>query len=102
MDNEKNAQEESWFLEKEQEQMRKLKEIREKEEAEEELKQLKDTHHMRCGKCGHELVEMDYKKGNEVVHIDKCGHCGSILLDAGELEKIISMNKGVLSKILNI
>jgi len=56
--------------------------------------QLKELHHMRCPKCGMELIEIDYKG----VAVDKCSSCDGVWLDAGELEAISEMEKGTLDK----
>ncbi len=54
-----------------------------------ERKKLKQLHHMRCPKCGMELVEIDI----EGVEIDKCSECGGIYLDNGELEQLMKAKK---------
>ena len=49
-----------------------------------EKEQRKNTHYMKCGKCGYDLQTVRWRN----VDVDKCFHCGAILLDDGELEKL--------------
>ena len=42
------------------------------------------SHHMRCPKCGGQLVEMEYHH----MKIDRCQDCGGIWLDKGEMEML--------------
>jgi len=65
---------------------------------EEEKIKLKELHHMRCPKCGMELVEIDYKE----IKIDKCSACEGIWLDVGELEAVSKMEKTGLDKLFSI
>jgi uncharacterized protein len=65
--------------------------------AEEEKKKLRKLHHMRCPKCGMELVEIEYQK----IMIDKCTGCEGIWLDAGELESISKFEKSGLDKLFS-
>ena len=58
----------------------------------EEQQKLKDLHYMHCPKCGHNLIEIDYKG----IEVDKCAKCEGVWLDAGELEQISHLEKGLL------
>jgi hypothetical protein len=40
------------------------------------------SHYMRCPKCGGQLAEIDFHH----LKIDRCGDCGGIWLDKGEME----------------
>jgi uncharacterized protein with PIN domain len=40
------------------------------------------SHFMRCPKCGGQLAEIDFHQ----LKIDRCGDCGGIWLDKGEME----------------
>jgi uncharacterized protein len=51
-----------------------------------EKKRLKELHHMRCPKCGMEMVELEF----EGVSIDKCTECLGIYLDDGELTTLLN------------
>ena len=63
------------------EKKKKAEEQKHKKLKAEEKKHLKTLHHMRCPKCGMELIEIDYKE----IKVDKCSECAGIWLDAGEL-----------------
>ncbi|MEK7196995.1 MAG: zf-TFIIB domain-containing protein, partial [Nitrospirota bacterium] len=63
-----------------------------------EKKKLKELHHMRCPKCGMELIEIDYKE----IKVDKCSECEGIWLDAGELEAVAKLEKGGLDKLFSV
>jgi uncharacterized protein len=60
----------------------------------EEKTKLKELHFMHCPKCGHNLIEIDYKG----IAVDKCSHCDGVWLDAGELEQISHLEKGLMDK----
>jgi Zn-finger nucleic acid-binding protein len=60
----------------------------------EEKQRLKDLHFMHCPKCGMDLIEIDYKG----IAVDKCTNCEGIWLDAGELENVSQLDKGILDK----
>ena len=77
------------------EKKKKLEEEKHKNIKENEKKRLKELHHMRCPKCGMELIEIDYKK----IKIDKCSECEGIWFDAGELETIVKLEKTGLDKL---
>jgi hypothetical protein len=57
-----------------------------------EKKRLKELHYMHCPKCGMKLIEINYKN----IQVDKCSSCEGIWLDAGELDSISKLEKGVL------
>lgn len=63
-----------------------------------EKKRLKELHHMRCPKCGMELIEIDYKD----IKVDKCSGCEGIWLDAGELDAVAKMEKSGLDKLFGV
>ena len=42
------------------------------------------SHHMRCPKCGAQLVETGFHH----MKIDRCPDCGGVWLDKGELEML--------------
>ena len=59
---------------------------------------LKKLHYMHCPKCGHSLIEIDYKG----MAIDKCSTCDGVWLDAGELEAVSNMEIEELIKIIGM
>lgn len=60
----------------------------------EEKERMKELHYMHCPKCGMELIEINYKG----IEVDKCASCEGIWLDAGELEAISELEKGILDR----
>ncbi|MDI6728006.1 MAG: zf-TFIIB domain-containing protein [Thermodesulfovibrionales bacterium] len=90
--------EEEYMARMEYEKRKKLEEEKHKKLAEDEKKKLKDLHHMRCPKCGMELIEIDYKG----IKVDKCSECEGIWLDAGELEAVSRLEKSGLDKLFGV
>ncbi len=90
--------EEEYMARMEYEKRKKLEEEKHKKLAEDEKKRLKDLHHMRCPKCGMELIEIDYKG----IKVDKCSECEGIWLDAGELEAVSRLEKSGLDKLFGV
>jgi len=90
--------EEEYVVRMEFERRKKLEEEKHKKLKEEEKKKLKELHHMRCPKCGMELIEIDYKG----IKVDKCSECEGIWLDAGELEGISKLEKSGLDKLFSV
>lgn len=80
------------------EKKKKAEEEKHKKLKEEEKKKLKDLHHMRCPKCGMDLIEIDYKE----IKVDKCSECAGIWLDAGELEAVAKLEKSGLDKLFSV
>ncbi len=86
--------EEEYYARHEFERKKKLEqEKRQKLEAA-ERERLKELHHMRCPKCGAQLVEIDYRG----VAVDKCSSCFGVWLDAGELEMVSELDRRGLEK----
>ena len=75
---------------------RKLAE-RDKQEkmAAEEKEKLRRLHHMKCPKCGMDLIEVDYQS----IKVDKCSGCEGVWLDPGELEAVASLETSLLGRI---
>ncbi len=89
-----SEKEEEYFAREEFEKKRKeQEEIQLKLEAEEK-KRLKEIHFMHCPKCGMDLIEINFKG----IGVDKCSSCEGIWLDAGELEAISKLEKGILDR----
>lgn len=80
------------------ERLKKIEEEKHKRLKAEEKKKLKELHHMRCPKCGMELIEIDYRG----IKIDKCSECEGIWLDAGELEAVSKLEKSGLDKLFGV
>jgi len=85
-DDRKKAQEDEYFVKKEQELLAKLRAKQEAETKEAEKK----TSYMKCPKCGEPLKERSFQK----ILIDQCTGCNGIWLDAGELENVAEKEGG--------
>lgn len=93
-----STKEEEYIARLEFEEKRKREEERHKRMVAEEKQKLKYLHHMRCPKCGMELIEISYKQ----LKIDKCSACEGIWLDAGEFEQVTGMEKSSLDKFFKV
>jgi uncharacterized protein len=46
---------------------------------------------MNCARCGAHMLGQDITYEGKSVEIDRCGHCGGIWLDKGEVEQIMAL-----------
>ncbi len=91
-------QEEATFKQQELEALAKLREKLSSQRADAAASAAKEAHWMRCPKCGGAMAEV--AKGS--VMIDRCGGCGGVFFDAGELEILVRHEKsgnGILGKL---
>ena len=86
--------EDAYFIRQDFERRKKKEEEKLEQLNAEEKAKLKEQHFMHCPKCGHNLIEIDYKG----IAVDKCSHCDGVWLDAGELEQISHLEKGLMDK----
>lgn len=93
-----SEKEEEYFAREEFERKKKLEEEKQKKLAVSEKKKIQELHHMKCPKCGMELIEIDYKG----IEIDRCSGCEGVWLDAGELETVSKLEKTGLDKLFSI
>lgn len=93
-----SEREEEYIVKMEFERLKKLEMEKHKKLAEEEKKRLKHLHHMKCPKCGMELIEIDYKG----IKVDKCSECEGVWLDAGELEVVSKLEKSAVDKLFSV
>lgn len=93
-----STKEEEFIARLEFEERKKRDEERRKKMVAEEKTRLKELHHMRCPKCGMELIEISYKN----LKIDKCSSCEGIWLDAGEFEQVTELEKSALDKFYKV
>ncbi len=93
-----SEQEEEYFAKQEIQRRLKIQAERALQIAEEEKKRLRELHYLHCPKCGTKLEEAVIKE----VTVDICPACHGIFLDAGELEKITAMPKGLFSSIKEV
>jgi len=89
-----SEKEEEYFARQEFERKKKEQEELQLKLEAEEKKRLKELHYMNCPKCGMDLIEINYKG----IAVDKCSSCEGIWLDAGELEAISELEKGILDR----
>jgi hypothetical protein len=90
--------EDEYFARQEFERKKKLESEANKNMAAAERSRLKELHHMRCPKCGMNLIEIDYKH----LKIDKCSSCDGVWLDAGELDEIAADQTGKFGGFLKL
>jgi hypothetical protein len=82
--------ESEYFHRQEQEKLAKLKATQEAEARTAEAAERRALHHLRCGKCG-DKMNTELFKG---IDIEVCPTCGAVLLDPGELEKLVGNDEG--------
>jgi hypothetical protein len=87
-----SGKEEEYFARMEFERNKKIEEEKHRKLVGAERKRLAALHHMRCPKCGLELIEIDYKG----IKVDKCSECEGVWLDAGELETVSKLEQSAL------
>jgi hypothetical protein len=93
-----SEREEEFIARQEYARLKKIEEENRSNLAAEEKKKLKELHHMRCPKCGMELIVINYKK----IEIDKCSACEGVWLDAGELEAISKLETSSIDKLFSV
>ena len=84
-----STSEAEYFHKLQQDQLAKLKEIVAMENAEEAAEAAKTLHHHKCGKCGSDMKTEIFKG----IEIERCGPCGAVLLDPGELEQLAGQDE---------
>jgi hypothetical protein len=93
-----SEKEEEYFAILDFERRKKVEEEKPRRLTEEEKKRVKELHHMRCPKCGMELIEVDYKG----IKVDKCSECEGVWLDSGELEAVSKLEKTALDRVFTV
>jgi len=93
-----SEREEEYFARMEYERKKKLEEEKQGKLAKAEKEKLRELHHMKCPKCGMDLIEIDYKG----IKIDKCSGCEGVWLDAGELEAVAKLEKTGIDKLFSV
>ena len=79
-----STNEDAYFAREEAEKLHRMAAEKREALSESEADKLKDEHWMHCPKCGHALDTIKWR----TVEIDKCFHCGVVVLDKGELERL--------------
>ncbi len=95
---ERSEKEEEYFARKEFERRQKVEAEKQKQMQETEKQRLKELHHMRCPKCGMQLIEIYYNG----IHTDKCSECGGIWLDVGEFETLSKAEPSIFNGLFRI
>jgi hypothetical protein len=90
--------EEEYIARIEYQRRKKVEEEKHRRMAVQEKRQRKELHFMHCPKCGMNLIEVDYQR----LKIDRCSACGGVWLDAGELEAVVELEKGLLGRIFGL
>jgi len=87
--------EEEYFARIEYERRKKVEREKQEKLAAEEKERLRRLHHMKCPKCGMDLLEIDYKS----IKVDRCSGCEGVWLDPGELEAVAGLEKSLLGRV---
>lgn len=93
-----SLKEDEYIARMEYKRQKKLAEAEHKKMQEKERADLKELHHMRCPKCGMELIEIEYHD----ILIDKCSECEGVWLDDGEIDAIAKLEKTGLDKLFSV
>jgi hypothetical protein len=94
-----SEREEEYFAREMFEKKQKVEQEKQKKLAEAERQKAKELHHMKCPKCGMNLVEIDYKS----IKVDRCSSCEGVWwLDAGELGQVVKLEKSSLDKLFSV
>jgi uncharacterized protein len=78
------SDEDEYFKRRDLEATAKLKAKLDAEKAEAEKNERKKLHFLKCGKCGSDMQTQVFRG----IEIERCGSCGAVLLDPGELEEL--------------
>jgi hypothetical protein len=78
------SDEDEYFKKRDMEAKAKLKAKLDAQKAEAEKAARMELHFLKCGKCGSDMVTQVFRG----IEIERCGNCGAVLLDPGELEEL--------------
>lgn len=78
------SDEDEYFKKRDMEAKAKLKAKLDAQRAEAEKASRKELHFLKCGKCGSDMTTQVFRG----IEIERCDHCGAVLLDPGELETL--------------
>ncbi|MDQ7822327.1 MAG: zf-TFIIB domain-containing protein [Candidatus Eremiobacteraeota bacterium] len=87
----KHTAEDSYFAERDKELIEKHKHELEQKKLEEQKK----LHHMKCPKCGSDLMEIEFMD----IMLDKCKKCGGVWFDKGEVQTLMKKEASFLGSI---
>ena len=92
------VKEEEHFVRMEFERKKKIEMEHQEKLAAKEKERLKEIHHMKCPKCGMNLVEIEYRS----IRVDRCSACEGVWLDKGELKAVMELDKSLLDKLYSV
>jgi len=90
--------EEEYFVRMEFARKKKIEMEHQEKLAAKEKERLKELHHMKCPKCGMNLVEIEYRS----IKVDRCSACEGVWLDKGELKAVADLDKLLLDKLYSV
>ena len=90
--------EEEHFVRMEFERKKKIEMEHQEKLAAKEKVRLKELHHMKCPKCGMNLVEIEYRS----IKVDRCSACEGVWLDKGEMKAVADLDKSLLDKLYSV
>lgn len=86
-----------YFIREDNASKHRLQEERRRQHKKEQDEELKALHHMKCPKCGHDLVT----KRLSYIDIDQCTSCGVLVLEPGDIDRFIAEEKSVLKAFID-
>jgi len=92
------VKEEEYFVRMEFERKKKIEMVHQEKLAAKEKERLKELHHMKCPKCGMNLVEIEYRS----IKVDRCSACEGVWLDKGELKAVADLDRLLLDKLYSV
>lgn len=93
-----SEKEEEYILRQEWERKKVAEQEKQNQLANEEKERRKNLHHMKCCKCGMEMVSLEFKG----ITVDRCTGCEGIYLDKGELEAILDKEQSVIDRVFGV
>lgn len=93
------SDEDEYFKKRDMEAKAKLKAKLDAQKAEAEKAARKEMHYLKCGKCGSDMATQVFRG----IEIERCGSCGAVLLDPGELEELAGEDQsGMISNFFSV
>lgn len=93
------SDEDEYFKKRDMEAKAKLKAKLDAQKAEAEKAARQEMHYLKCGKCGSDMATQVFRG----IEIERCGTCGAVLLDPGELEELAGEDQsGMISNFFSV
>jgi uncharacterized protein len=90
-----SEKEEEYILRQEWDRRKKVEQEKQSHLARSERERLMNLHHMKCCKCGMEMISLGFKG----ITVDRCTGCEGLYLDKGELEAILNKDRSVIDRV---